>query len=342
MENAWAYHVFQQTSVRCTSIEDCLLIIERAMSSSKMLIRLETIQATTRRKNDTLRELKSGIIRQVIRTPVPPRLTGKGMRKILTLFKHEFVAVEMDSRHAFASAGQIVAAIKPKALLLPDSSESSRLRHQMFVEKVSCEPRVFFARAGVESADEALNKIVLGFRKEMLHYSISDGDDDDDNKLMNSKVFGDINLSDRIIGYLDWTDVLLLAACGSSLIGCRERGQLAWGMMLLKRAFRKGRRDYPWMENILMRHLTSSDELELREYVSAQRAAANCIQRLYSFYFPHDPLKESPLVLTSYYNVVVQNNHKPLELSVGGRINTASGLFVVRKSNFPETSSNRA
>ena len=276
------------------------------------------------------RNQRRALVRELSLRAVPRttqgRLGGDCLGRILRRHKLELRAMEMDARHAFATTAQLVAAIKPHVFNLRDSVSVNRVRHEMFMEKTSSEPRQHFIRASVRSSIAAREKLFLAIFCEMRSqclYSSRNGSG------RFSKVLGDPHLCFGIYTYLDPISILSLGTCSSEWSGAREIGQLVAFLLDLRKAYDSVTRDDIWFEHALTAIDEVANDVELGHHVFAQRNPADCIAKFWR-----------ASVGTEFKDEPVDMNERPITKKLSSsvesesRFSTFRGLFVVRKQAF--------
>lgn len=270
---------------------------------------------TENRRRLVVRELTHLISKPNIK--IKPRITSDAVVRVLTRFKRELRAMEMESRHAWATMAQLVAAVRPHILNLRDNASALRARHEFFVEKTSSEPEKYLNFAEVSSSVAARDMVLDGIQREMQNISLMMTTSSNNQHSYPScgDVFMNANLSSLIWRFLDASDLRNCGLVSKSLGGARELGKLMTVQSSLQNAYGAVTKDFTWLEHALLLvdgPGISSFDSAIHECIFSQRKVADCIVQTYALYLPTADRKDDYLSLAS--TSPVSNNHSSNQL----------------------------
>ena len=293
---------------------------------------------TENRRRLVVRELTHLISKP--NTKIKPRIVSDAVIRVLTRFKRELRAMEMESRHAWATMAQLVAAVRPHVLNLRDSVSALRARHEFFVEKTSSEPRKYLHFADVASPSAARDLVLEALVKEMQGISLMTSNIQSEQDYYYCDIFMNANLSSLIWGFLNSNDLRNCGLVSKSFDGARELGKLMTFYSSLETAYRVVTKDFTWLEDALLssNNVTNHVALDgaIHECIFSQRKVADCIVQMYALYLPTTDRNDDhhlSLVSTSPISTNLANQafHDKETQSSGFSTHVNRGGLLVRK-----------
>ena len=318
MEASWTKQLFLVFCSNCSSIDDSYFILEKIRRHEK---RPKHFHQTNRLV--LLKELQNNFVGKYQVEKLKQRsgyyLQNETKRQhvlvpILKDYYYEFRALEMESRHNYASIAQLVSAICPKMLNVETQEEANRLRHDMFLEKVATEPREFLLQANVPNCFEAIQRLRKVLRQKMTSIPLCCGVRNSFSELFFS-VFADVYLSEFISTYLSVNDILNLGICSRGFQCSVDKGMILWLLTRLNTEYsmHHERNSLNQVESIFLRQQHLREEDIIKNYLSCCRSLAQLISNLFKRFS----------IGNSSYLLYGEN-----------KISTSANLLVVRRSEF--------
>jgi len=362
MDDDWARFVFLQSTLGCASLEQALAITEKALQNTRLLHDVKLSQTCYRRKMDVMRELKKhqaawvstssgngqarvhSLRKQhevqgindhalLVGSTTSSALRGspattqlEGIRKVMQEHRYELKALEMSSRHRYASLALSLAAVVPSLFQLTNNETANKFRHELFMEKVSTEPRRYFELAKSSDDTECYQRVERALRSEASRLSLMSGEQIPSGSA--ASVLGNPDLCSKVTSFLTARDMLSFGACGKWCSGARERGFL---MLFAKGMYRK-HREIENVESFLnskLRWAYSDYGGTTRPSLNHVKALAIMISKLADHFFPNN---SSPLFQVELPEASEMQKQTGRSIEETGRISTPTGLFVVRKT----------